>query len=616
MIGERLGKYELRGLLGRGGMGAVYEAWDPAIERQVAIKTVALTEAADAETEEALARFKREAQAAGRLQHPNIVGIHDYGETAELAYIVMEFVAGRSLKSVLDAGERFDLPAVARLMDALLAGLAYSHARGVVHRDIKPANLLLTAGGELKIADFGIARIESSSMTQAGTVLGTPAYMSPEQLMGESVDARSDLYAAGVVLYQLLTGERPFQGSTTSIMHKALHTEPPPPSALAVTAPPALDAVVARAMAKRPEARFADAASFATALHAALAAPAPMLVEEPTIIVKPTQSAPTSGMVPPRRGAAPALLAAFVLLLALAGAGAWWWWQANKRQPPVVSIAPVATVQPVAKPSPAIATTPPGPPPTPHIALASPSKPPPPPPTPAPTPAPIDPRAAITAALAPLGCALVEARQLRADGPITLSGAVGAGAPEAALRAAVLRAAPAVPLAWHLESFDGPYCTALDVLRPIAGSDPIAGGGLGLALPGQGSVLRDHALITIHVSLPDFPAWLQVDYLQHDGSVFHLHPTARDPARRYAAGGGLTLGDPQTGGARWEVGPPFGTDMIIATASAAPLFATPRAELEPAGPYLDALRAAIAAARRRGERLAGAALVLTTAAAR
>jgi serine/threonine-protein kinase len=244
--GSRLGKYELRGTLGRGAMGVVYDGWDPIIARRVAIKTVKVPDPTDAEAMEELARFRREAQAAGRLTHPNIVGVYDYGEDGDIAYIVMEFVDGPTLKSLLEKQERMALPEVARVMEDVLAGLAFSHARGIVHRDIKPANVMLSSDGRGKIADFGIARIESSSMTQAGTVMGTPAYMSPEQFMGQTVDARTDIYSCGVLLYQLLTGERPFEGGMTAIMHKALNTEPPKPSDLSVTAPPALDAVVAR----------------------------------------------------------------------------------------------------------------------------------------------------------------------------------------------------------------------------------------------------------------------------------------------------------------------------------------------------------------------------------
>ena len=183
----------------------------------------------------------------------------DYGEVGDIAYIVMEYVDGPSVKSLVDKQERFAIADTMRIMTDLLNGLQFSHARGVVHRDIKPANVMLTSDGQAKIADFGIARIESSSMTQAGTVLGTPAYMSPEQFMGQVVDARTDIYSSGVLLYQLLTGERPFEGGMSAIMHKALNTDPPLPSQITVTCPPAFDGVVRKAMAKRPEDRFQSA---------------------------------------------------------------------------------------------------------------------------------------------------------------------------------------------------------------------------------------------------------------------------------------------------------------------------------------------------------------------
>ncbi len=240
---DRLGKYEVRGTLGKGAMGTVYDGWDPIISRKVAIKTVRLPDAADIDAQEELARFKREAQAAGRLTHPNIVGVFDYGETDELAFIVMEFVDGRDAEGASSTrSERMPVAVIGRVMADLLAGLQYSHDRGVIHRDIKPANIMIVGGdghgsGQAKIADFGIARIESSNMTQAGTIMGTPAYMSPEQFMGQTVDARTDIYSSGVLLFQLLTGERPFEGSMATIMHKALNTQPPKPSELSVTAP-------------------------------------------------------------------------------------------------------------------------------------------------------------------------------------------------------------------------------------------------------------------------------------------------------------------------------------------------------------------------------------------
>ncbi|PZW51016.1 serine/threonine protein kinase [Humitalea rosea] len=275
MAVEVVGKYEIRGRLGAGAMGTVLDAWDPVIERRAALKIVKKPAMGDVEGAEAMARFKREAQAAGRLNHPNIVAVYDYGEDGENAWIAMELVAGGTLKDILDRGDRFPMPETLRVMGQMLAGLDYSHKRGVVHRDIKPANIMLAADGTVKIADFGIARLENSSMTQVGTVMGTPSYMAPEQLRGEPVDARADIWASGVMLYQLLTGEKPFEGGFSSVMHKAIHTEPTPPSSLTVTAPRGFDAVIAKALAKRPEDRWPSASAFAEAIAGAMTAPAP-----------------------------------------------------------------------------------------------------------------------------------------------------------------------------------------------------------------------------------------------------------------------------------------------------------------------------------------------------
>jgi tRNA A-37 threonylcarbamoyl transferase component Bud32 len=264
-----LGKYELRGTLGRGAIGTVYDGWDPLIARRVAIKVIRLPSFDEPDASPMLERFRREVQAAGRLSHPNIVAVFDYGETDDLAYIVMEFVDGPTLKSWLEGHTQPPLADTLRIMADLLAGLHYSHQNGVVHRDIKPANIMIASNGQAKIADFGIARVEESSMTQTGMMLGTPAYMAPEQFAGTTVDARSDVYSAGVLLHEMLTGERLFAGSTTAVMHQVLNAAPPPPSQRASVGTAALDAVVARAIAKRPEQRYPTAAAFAAALQAA-----------------------------------------------------------------------------------------------------------------------------------------------------------------------------------------------------------------------------------------------------------------------------------------------------------------------------------------------------------
>jgi len=266
---ERLGKYRIDGVLGKGAMGIVYKGFDPGIERVVAIKTIRKDMFGAGEQAELIGRFKNEAQAAGRLAHPAIVTVYDYGEDAESAYIAMEFVEGTALDTLLVPDRPTDLARVLAWMGDLLQGLEFAHARGVVHRDVKPANLLITHDARVKISDFGIARIESSTLTQAGSMIGTPSYMSPEQFRGEPVDGRSDVFSAGIVLYQLLTGARPFAGAASIVMQRILNEDPLPPSQRVPALGTRFDDVLARALAKAPAERFPSARAFHEALLAA-----------------------------------------------------------------------------------------------------------------------------------------------------------------------------------------------------------------------------------------------------------------------------------------------------------------------------------------------------------
>lgn len=255
-------------------MGVVYEGFDPVIERTVAIKTIK-PDRLDEAAADMLARFKREAQAAGRLNHPNIVSIYEYGEENGVAFIAMEFVKGKELKSYFDGAERFADKDIARIMGEILGALDHAHRTGVTHRDMKPANVIILEGGAVKVADFGLARIETSDLTQAGAMLGTPTYMSPEQFLGTPADGRSDIFSCGVMLYQFLTGERPFTGAVTTIMRKVLGEEPLPPSQLNATLSPQWDCVVKRAMAKKPNERYQSAAQFAADIVAVAEGRAP-----------------------------------------------------------------------------------------------------------------------------------------------------------------------------------------------------------------------------------------------------------------------------------------------------------------------------------------------------
>ncbi len=270
----QIGRYSVISTLGRGAMGVIYKAHDPVIDRHVAIKLVSADLLGSEERASYIARFRQEAQAAGRCSHPNIVAVYDYALHEGNPYLAMEFIDGITLAQV-DRSRGFSIAEIRELVCQVLDALHAAHLLGVVHRDIKPANIMLTSTGWVKVADFGISRIDSSSLTGIGSVVGTPAYMSPEQCRGTPVDARSDVFSAGIVLYELVTGQKPFTGTTPHEMwHRLLNEPPPDPAGLRPDLPAEMGAIIARSLAKDPKDRFASAATMAAALRAGSAGPA------------------------------------------------------------------------------------------------------------------------------------------------------------------------------------------------------------------------------------------------------------------------------------------------------------------------------------------------------
>ena len=255
----KAGRYEIVSELGRGAMGIVFKAVDPVIGRTVAVKTIRLSEEGTGLTRpELLTRFQTEARAAGLLTHPNIVVVYDAGEEDGLYYITMELVEGKSLQALLDGGHAFPLPRTLRIMEQACAALQFAHERNVVHRDIKPANIMLTADDTVKITDFGTAKIlQFGTMQQTSHVMGTPSYMSPEQVKGRAVDGRSDIFSLGVLLYEMVTGEKPYPGQNiTTVIYKIVNEDPVPPRQIDPSIHAGLSAVVMKALAKEPENRY------------------------------------------------------------------------------------------------------------------------------------------------------------------------------------------------------------------------------------------------------------------------------------------------------------------------------------------------------------------------
>jgi serine/threonine-protein kinase len=378
--GSRIGRFEIVSVLGEGAMGVVYLANDPEIERTVAIKTLrAMSEASGPARADLEARFLKEAKLAGRLQHPNVVTVYEVGREGDTSFIAMEYVEGEPLSRAASAGSGLDTAARLELVRQVAQALQHAHERGVLHRDIKPGNVLVTRDRRVKVADFGIGKLLSSGggdLTRTGQMLGSPAYMSPEQIRGEKLDGRSDLFSLGVVSYELLTGSRPFPGdSITTLVYQILHTEPQDPLELRADLPPATRQVFSRLLAKSPDKRPADAAEFLKEIRkieaelsdveptqalpkATAASPPPALPrtaplppptretkpEPPRRAERPTVPTSTPTATSPARSAGPLYLFGAAALLAAVALLLWIWRASEKRHERLAGAFPTPAV--------------------------------------------------------------------------------------------------------------------------------------------------------------------------------------------------------------------------------------------------------------------------------
>ncbi|HKD17484.1 MAG TPA: serine/threonine-protein kinase, partial [Thermoanaerobaculia bacterium] len=381
--GSKLGRFQIASVLGQGAMGVVYLAHDPEIGRPVAIKTVRAEAIGGESAQEIEARFQKEAKLAGRLQHPNIVTVYDVGRAGETLFIAMEYVDGKPLTRYLGAPDSLPLAVKVAIVRQVAEALGHAHERGVLHRDVKPGNILVGADGRVKVTDFGIGKFTgatTSELTRTGHMVGSPAYMSPEQVRGEKLDGRSDLFSLGIVLYELLTGARPFPGeSITTLVYQILHTEPRDPLEWKSDLPVATREVIARLLAKAPEKRPADARDFVhelariekiqresemtrRAIRTGAPAAAPAPPPAPTVPVPPTP--PSSA---PRRSGYPLVLAALAILVA-----ATLFLLRQRRESPVpVAAAPLPVTPAPAATSAAAPTAAPSPQPSPAESTAS-----------------------------------------------------------------------------------------------------------------------------------------------------------------------------------------------------------------------------------------------------
>jgi serine/threonine-protein kinase len=380
-IPKTIGRYEILDELGRGAMGSVFRAKDPAMDRLVAVKTILSTALAGELGDEYRQRFLREARAAGALAHPGIVPVFDVGEEEGMPYLVMEFVRGQTLDAAMKKGVRFSLDRVCEIGQQIAEALEHAHRHGVIHRDIKPANILLASleayGTEqAKITDFGVAKMTAVGITTTGQMLGTPAFMPPEQFTGAPVDGRADLFSLGVILYWMATGEQPFMGETmTTVSYKIVHTEPVPPAKLNPAIPAAMEAVILKCLAKSPDDRYQTGEEVAQALaqlrtggkEPSLQATAPLTrgtanasekTYDPNSGHKQKSSMATAPLAPqdsvPVRKMSTLFLVTAILLAAVAAAGGWYVQfhrHSAVQQPPAPAAAPTLPTAPEPAPT-------------------------------------------------------------------------------------------------------------------------------------------------------------------------------------------------------------------------------------------------------------------------
>ena len=330
---KKIGKYEIVSILGKGAMGIVYKAVDPDIDRKVAIKTIRfdlVTEGSD--SEELMQRFMREAQAAGKLSHPNIVTIYDVGREKDMTYIVMQYIEGPSLQRVIASGEKNTTQQVVQLMTQVCSALEYAHKFGIVHRDIKPGNVLIDNEGKPYICDFGVARIETSTLTQSGTAVGTPSYMSPEQVKGKKVDKRSDIFSMGCILYEFLAGKRPFEAeSITTVIYKIINEEPPSLAEVKKGLPEGFEHIISKALAKDPGERYQSCGQLAADLRDL------DRLAEKTIAITTAKAEPPPVEERKKRRLVPILAISLSAILVIAAAGAFYLYKKTGNIPFILS---------------------------------------------------------------------------------------------------------------------------------------------------------------------------------------------------------------------------------------------------------------------------------------
>ncbi|NOQ16707.1 MAG: protein kinase [Methyloprofundus sp.] len=577
-IPDYLGKYQIISLLGRGSMGMVYQAKDPDINQLVAIKTIRREFLVGSGDNEVLQRFKNEVIASRRLKHSNIVATYEYNENdnKEGPFIVMEYVAGKLLGDVIKAAGELAVGDVFEYMQQILSALAYAHDNGVVHRDIKPANILINESNQVQIMDFGIAKLESSELTMVGSVLGTPSYMSPEQCMGQEADARSDLFSAAIVFYQMLTGEKPFVGETQMItMNQIVNTLPVMPSVLQPSYSPEVDRVVSKALAKDAKDRYQTAQAFAEDLllikASTVQAKGNAISNDATLIMQTNvNSAPKTKWV---KGLS------LVLLLAGIAAAAWFAYQRvdeDKKEVLIPSAPVLVVVENERKLEPTVNDVDEEPPEPEPVVLDVEEQ----PPTAEPEMVPANPHA-INLIYRQLDlfhqqfpCSSMEVDPTSKT-QFNVLGYIPSDTVE--ILQSALSSVAGAEIILDLKQIKA-HCDVVRSIWPFYQS----GQKLQIALVPDNHKLKEGSSLRLRITIPETPVYLNVDYVQADGNIAHLVDNRYlEPA---TSGSTLELGNNN----EWLVTAPFGVDMVIVTVSENAVFSFAREPIEDRSTYLNA----------------------------
>ncbi len=551
---ESISRYKIEKILGRGAVGTVYKAYDPVINQTVAIKVIHKQLLEQDDSGEQLKRFRNEVLAGRRLKHSNIVSIYEYGEERDIAFIIMEFIEGRQLKDFLDEKFKFDLDTTHKIMQQLLAALGYAHKQGVVHRDIKPANIMVMPNWQIQVADFGIAKIESSSITQTGMIMGTPNYMSPEQCLGERIDHRADIFSAGVVFYHLLTGKRPFEAETMmGTLQQVLQLIPINPSKLSQHISPSLDRIIGQALAKRPDDRFQSANEFSEALTLAMdAAHSPPLetADDATVIMpsaletvritannaaatvdKTTNTKATKKPELAKTNSKPSknkwIGLISIGLMAFIGIGFY-----------IVHIRSKEKL--------------------------------------------------LDNLLTKYQCAFL-VKDTNSDGNISLRGYLQE--PDLQnLQNDLTQRFGKQKIDYHaVQAWNSAFCNVIDVLSPLKTTNDKNDMGLKVNSGKDDNRYVTKERLKMNVIMPNYRSYLYVDYFQLDGHVFHMFPRKQEQAIINEANTKILIGQSEP----FEVYEPYGVEMVTVIASSVPLFKTLRNEDELTESYLTDLKGAI-----------------------